>query len=294
MKYYAVFLFAIVFFAVQPVKAQERIVTVDLFFPGMVEPVVARLPLPDYPDNAWKAGLGGRVSVPVTINASGVFVVAGDASGPYPVCRSVTDERVLALRAAAVTAAKRSKFGPEGVDFNMPGVAGRINYFFNPPKIKTKPEGTLGVKVEKFGEPTGKDADGGPVGEGSDRIEVKPTDPPDKGLIKPGAAQPVDQARVVGESDPRTVSGGVLNGKALVLPRPAYPPAAKAVRATGSVSVQILILEDGSVYSAEARSGHPLLRASSEIAACGARFSQTLLLGRPVKVSGIITYNYVP
>jgi protein TonB len=90
------------------------------------------------------------------------------------------------------------------------------------------------------------------------------------------------------------VSQGVLNGKATSLPKPAYPAAAKAVRAGGSVSVQVVISEAGSVISASAVSGHPLLRAAAESAARGARFSPTLLSGQPVKVSGVITYNFVP
>lgn len=93
---------------------------------------------------------------------------------------------------------------------------------------------------------------------------------------------------------PKTISGGVLNGKAISLPKPPYPPAARAVRASGAVSVQVLIDESGHVVSASAANGHPLLRAAAEQAARGARFSPTLLSGQPVKVSGIITYNFVP
>ncbi len=93
---------------------------------------------------------------------------------------------------------------------------------------------------------------------------------------------------------PKTISGGVLNGKATNLPKPPYPPAARAVRASGAVSVQVLISETGSVVSANAVSGHPLLRPAAVAAARGARFSPTLLSGQPVKVSGVITYNFVP
>ena len=85
-----------------------------------------------------------------------------------------------------------------------------------------------------------------------------------------------------------------MNGKAISLPKPAYPPAARAVRAGGACSVQVLIDENGNVISAYAVSGHPLLRAASEAAARAARFSPTLLEGKPVKVSGVITYNFVP
>jgi len=93
---------------------------------------------------------------------------------------------------------------------------------------------------------------------------------------------------------PKTVSGGVLNGKATSLPKPAYPAAAKAIRAGGAVSVQVLIDESGRVVSASAVSGNPLLRAAAVQAAQGARFSPTLLSGQAVKVSGVITYNFVP
>ena len=92
---------------------------------------------------------------------------------------------------------------------------------------------------------------------------------------------------------PKQISGGVLNGKAISLPKPPYPAAAKAVRAAGSVSVQVLIDENGGVVSASAVSGHPPLRAAAVAAARGARFSPTKLSGQPVKVSGVITYNFV-
>ena len=92
---------------------------------------------------------------------------------------------------------------------------------------------------------------------------------------------------------PKTISGGVLNGKAVSLPKPPYPPAARAVRASGSVTVQVLVDESGRVTSATALSGHPLLRAAAAQAAREAIFNPTLLAGKPVKVSGVITYNFV-
>jgi len=93
---------------------------------------------------------------------------------------------------------------------------------------------------------------------------------------------------------PKTiVSGGVLNGKAISKPQPAYPPIAKAARAQGTVTVQIVVDESGRVISASAVSGHPLLQQAAVAAARQARFSPTLLSGQPVKVSGVITYNFV-
>jgi protein TonB len=89
------------------------------------------------------------------------------------------------------------------------------------------------------------------------------------------------------------ISGGVLNGKALSLPKPAYPAIARAARASGTVVVQVTIDENGNVISARAVSGHPLLQAVAVASARQARFSPTKLSGQPVKVTGVITYNFV-
>ena len=89
------------------------------------------------------------------------------------------------------------------------------------------------------------------------------------------------------------ISGGVLNGKAINLPKPAYPPIARAAHASGTVVVQVLIDENGNVVSAHAVSGHPLLQAAAVGAARSAKFSPTKLSGQPVKVTGVIQYNFV-
>jgi protein TonB len=90
------------------------------------------------------------------------------------------------------------------------------------------------------------------------------------------------------------ISGGVLNGKAISLPKPSYPPIARQAHASGQVVVQVTIDENGNVISARAVSGHPLLQAAAVAAAHGARFSPTKLSGQPVKVTGVITYNFMP
>ena len=90
------------------------------------------------------------------------------------------------------------------------------------------------------------------------------------------------------------VSGGVLNGKAVSKPEPAYPATARAVHATGVVTVQVTVDEAGNVTTAKAVSGHPLLQAAAVAAAREAKFSPTRLSGKPVKVTGILTYNFLP
>lgn len=85
----------------------------------------------------------------------------------------------------------------------------------------------------------------------------------------------------------------VLNSEALSLPKPVYSNLAKQTRAAGTVSVQILIDEKGKVISAHALGGNPLLSVEAVRAALQARFSPTMIGDTPVKVSGLINYNFV-
>ena len=91
---------------------------------------------------------------------------------------------------------------------------------------------------------------------------------------------------------PRVVSAGVVNGVAKQLVKPPYPTAARAVRATGAVSVQVTIDEQGKVVAATAVSGHPLLRSAAVVAARASSFVPTLVDGRPIKTTSVIVYNF--
>jgi periplasmic protein TonB len=140
--------------------------------------------------------------------------------------------------------------------------------------VNNVPTGPVGV--------VGGTGGGGAGTGGAPKVEVSDEPPPPP----PPAPTPPPKPKTV-------VSGGVLNGKAISKPQPAYPPIAKAARASGTVTVQILVDEQGRVVSASAVSGHPLLQQAAVAAARQARFSPTLLSGQPVKVSGVITYNFV-
>lgn len=102
-----------------------------------------------------------------------------------------------------------------------------------------------------------------------------------------------DEPGASSSSGVKAISGGVLNGKAISKPQPAYPPIAKAAHASGMVTVQVTVDEEGNVTEATAVSGHPLLQAAAVAAARQAKFSPTLLSGKPVKVKGLLTYNFV-
>ena len=90
----------------------------------------------------------------------------------------------------------------------------------------------------------------------------------------------------------KPVSGGVLNGKALSLPTPVYPDVARRMRTEGVVQVEVVVDENGKVVSARALSGPGMLRDAAVKAASLAHFSPTKLSGMPVKVTGMINYNF--
>jgi TonB family protein len=118
------------------------------------------------------------------------------------------------------------------------------------------------------------------------KIRNLPTAPK---VTEPGTVGPRDS-----QPQNKVTSGGVLNDKAVKLVEPAYPAAARAVRASGDVRVQVLVDENGNVISAEAISGNVLLRQAAVTAARESKFSPVKISGAPVKVSGIIVYNFVP
>ena len=109
----------------------------------------------------------------------------------------------------------------------------------------------------------------------------------------------------------REVKGGILNGRAISLPKPEYPEAAKAAKIGGFVVVDVLIDENGNVIEAVAEpndgrtrtapDGTKLdpvpvdqsLRDAAEATALLARYTPTRLSGEPVRVRGKIVYNFV-
>jgi len=138
-------------------------------------------------------------------------------------------------------------------------------------------EATQKAKVEPA-----TDADGNPVDGG---VLIKVEVPKDESWTSGTIDQPSGGSKLI--------VGGVLNGRALKLPKPEYPPEGRITRASGAVSIHILIDENGKVTYAGAVNGNPYLRFAATDAACHAKFSPTLLSGKPVKVMGIITYNFV-
>src|SRR5215510_12302307 len=87
--------------------------------------------------------------------------------------------------------------------------------------------------------------------------------------------------------------GIALKQEAIKKVEPVFPPIAKAARASGEVKVEVTIDKAGKVISARVLSGHPLLRDAALTAARQWEFKPTMVSGKPAKVSGILTFNFV-
>ncbi|HEX9000003.1 MAG TPA: energy transducer TonB [Blastocatellia bacterium] len=97
---------------------------------------------------------------------------------------------------------------------------------------------------------------------------------------------PVEEKKII-------VSPGVLESAAIKKVQPAYPPIAKATRASGAVQVQIEVNQEGRVTEAKVLSGHPLLRQAALEAAQQWKFKPTNIdNGRTLKVQGVLTFNF--
>lgn len=222
---------------------------------GVLNGKAIKLPKPAYPEAAKLDRAGGPVSVTVTIDEEG-NVIEAKAAEEYKRLGNSDGEGMVTIpvHPALQEAAEKAAWEAK----------------FSPTKLS-------GVPVKVKGTITYNFVPGGPE---------QPDNGTESGV---GNAAP---AEIKPRS--RAVSGGVLNGKATYLPAPVYPPIPNEARVGGMVSVQVVIDENGAVTSANAVSGHPLLRAAAVEAAKQAQFPPTLLSGQPVKVQGILTYNFVP
>jgi TonB family protein len=86
--------------------------------------------------------------------------------------------------------------------------------------------------------------------------------------------------------------GRVDPGSALKKVAPTYPPEAREALVSGKVQVQVIISEEGQVVEATAISGPELLREAAVQAARQWVFKPTRLDGAPVKVQGILTFDF--
>lgn len=221
-----------------------------------VDASLKTLPKISIPREAKKTGLRGAVSVLVEVDQDGRVISATDPLGPDWVCDQVTRADVAAMRSAAIRIAKAAKFSPALQ--NSKPVSSKFRFYIQFGTDVSSQMSSIGVRSDIGG--------------------ISVTDTTEKG--------------VVSNALPKTISDTVPVG--IPIPKPYYPPAARAVAASGRVIVRVLIEIDGTVFSAEPLTGHPLLQAAARDAACNTKFMPTFLSGQPVRVTGTITYNFVP
>jgi TonB family protein len=157
-------------------------------------------------------------------------------------------------------------------------------------KIRDLPAGTgraggLDLAVGTSGSGSSPVSGGGDVLPGLTTGETRTPVPPPPPPKKTEPAPPVKPTTT-------RVSEGVLQGSALQRVKPIYPLAAQHARVSGLVVVQVTISEEGRVTDAIVISGHPFLRDAAVQAARQWVFAPTMLSRVPVKVQGILSFNF--
>jgi protein TonB len=196
--------------------------------------------------------------------------IARNAAPP----RANDNNRQLAVRDNPMLGANHPEFPPAAI-------SAKPNT--NPPVPEGRPwvAGSGNFDPASIGGPSGVGNGSGP-GTGAGQVSS----------IEVGTPPPLPP--VVEKPKPQIIhKSTVLNGEALALPKPPYPPLARQLHIQGTVNVQVVISETGKVISAKAAFGNAALTAAAQQAALQARFSPTMLGDQPVKVSGIITYTFV-
>jgi TonB family protein len=166
-----------------------------------------------------------------------------------------------------------------------------LSSFFLPDKVTEAPATVASQKKATKEEP--EEIDPGPTFTGEKPDVKTPAGGAEGSTTHTDTKNPEPPAPTNEPGKRAPISGGVLNGRAITLPKPDYPAEARAARAAGTVVVQITVDEYGNVIAARAVSGHQMLHQAAVNAARGARFAPTFLMGEAVKVTGVITYNFV-
>jgi len=139
----------------------------------------------------------------------------------------------------------------------------------------------------------------------ADEAKAQPRPAPVKTVQPPTTKPAADIAAAANTSNSTTGSantapaspdsidlGALSEVNAVRMVKPIYSPLAVKSNITGRVTVKVMLDEEGNVTSAKAGDGHQLLRQSSEDAARRSKFKPATYNGKPIKSTGMITYNY--
>lgn len=105
-------------------------------------------------------------------------------------------------------------------------------------------------------------------------------------------AQPALSQPISAPKDGQPVELGSLIDKATQKISPSYPATAKNARVQGVVKVFVIVDENGTVLKVERSDGPSLLRAAAETAARQWRFQPPVVDGKPIRMTGYISFNF--
>jgi periplasmic protein TonB len=221
---------------------------------------------------------------PMMYETMDVIKLASVPSLPPPLGNRIPPNNISRGREAQ----RPSIYNPENLD----NLTNRVSSKPTPDAPVSPPSiGDVGAVVGDgpVGDPNGvKDGIGSIGSKGITGVPGEGIDPPPP----PPVQKPVEKPQPAVEKQPLRVSSIVLTGAAIERKTPAYPPLAKQARIEGSVVVEVIISIDGRVEAVRALNGHPLLTSAAVEAARGWRFNPTILNGVPVRVTGLITFNF--
>lgn len=189
--------------------------------------------------------------------------------------------------------------GAAATEINGPTISGSfesINPFANPDRTDEK--GRQSMRPRQTPPPPPQPANKAhPPAPASPVTRPSPSQPPNSAQPAQPAQPPVPPTKPTAAQEKsdksRKDKQDAKKGELIEAPRPVYPEEARKQKIEGTVSVNIVIGDEGNVIEARATSGPELLQGAAKDAALKARFKPTLINGKAVKVSGVMTYDFV-
>ena len=139
---------------------------------------------------------------------------------------------------------------------------------------------------------------------GTREREVKQTEPAvekkDEPIYIPSAPQTAKEDPKPPAETPKTdvpksgdpIDVGSLVAYATRQTQPVYPPAARTMRTTGIVKVEVTVNETGDVSDVQKTSGPPMLQNAAKDAIRKWKFKPFVRDGQPVKANGFVSFNF--
>ncbi len=113
-------------------------------------------------------------------------------------------------------------------------------------------------------------------------------------VAKPTPSGPAEAQTTAPPKNEGPLKVGALLGFATKQAQPIYPAAARSVRASGVVRVDVTINEDGEVAEVQNATGPIVLQAAARDAIRKWKFRPFVRDGQPVKATGFVSFNFMP